>query len=312
MSIRLPRQALLLLSVLVFSRIKGFAPAIITKKADAASCLRRIDAGRRQQPHYDRRRSSIFMARRRRRNKSRATSPLEYNFSNFWIATNANFTAYNNTADEDDIMWSISHHQQEPDFISRSGSVYWDTGDAVIRQANHWTGQHDVYKIVDCSWTLDVPHTKGENATGVCYYKDFGQVRIKGRKTLKQRGIVVRDKQQQNKVELVQIKISFANFWQSTQATFTTCPRPDREPDFQSRSNSSYWDTGNGAVVRASDHWTGQFGVTNIVNCYWSIDQEQTAVKEVMVGSCFYDDFVKRKRKGAGGSKKTSWRKFSH
>jgi hypothetical protein len=196
---------------------------------------------------------------------------------------------------------------RDPDFISKSGSSYWDAGDAVIRLSPHWTGQHDVYKIVDCFWTLDTDHVKGENAAGICFYKDFARVRTKGRKTLKQRGIILREKQV--KVELVKVKMSFDNFWRCTQATFTACPRPERDPDYRSRSNSSYWDIGIG-VVRASDHWTGQLGVTRIVDCYWSIDQDQV-IKDEIVGMCLYDDFIKRKRKG-GSKNKGGWRKFSH
>ena len=219
--------------------------------------------------------------------------PPKVNFRNFWIRTRANFT----TCDPPD---------REPDFVSRSGSAYWDEGDGITRTSDHWTGQHGVRRIVDCYWQLDRSHEFEETATGRCDYTDFVQIKKKGRKTLQERGIELNKKEES--VDLVSIRTTFDNFWRNTNANFCACQVPDREPDFVSKSGSSYWDEGD-AVVRMSDHWTGQHGVRNIVNCYWVIDTKHAA-REAIAGRCSYDKFVYRKKKNDGTSGKNTWRKI--
>jgi hypothetical protein len=196
---------------------------------------------------------------------------------------------------------------RSPDFESKSGSKYWEEGKRVIRQSDHWSGQHGCYRIVDCLWFINQEHDFEETLTGECAFDDFGKKKRKGRKTLRERGVVVDVKQE--KMELVKIKIDFDNFWRSTQAHFVSHEYPkDREPGFRSKSGSVYWDDGDG-VIRRSDHWTGQFGVTQIVDCRWTIDTAQTMVKQPISGKCLYEDFAKRRRKR---TKQVSWRRYSN
>lgn len=215
------------------------------------------------------------------------------NFRNFWIGTVANYT-------------SCEAPDREPNFESRSGSKYWNVNDTtVIRQSDHWTGQHGVRRIVDCVWTLDREHEFEEISTGQCSFDQFVKIKKKGRKTLRERGVEI--KQKKEKVELVKINVTFANFWRSTEAHFEACNGvPDREPDFQSKSGSRYWDEGS-SVIRLSDHWSGQQGITKIVDCRWTIDK-QLKNREPVSAQCMYDNFVKR-NKSKKGSKRT-WRKL--
>lgn len=83
-------------------------------------------------------------------------------FGNFWRKTAANFTL----CDEPD---------RTPDFKSKGsrGSKYWDMDTHVVRKSDHWSGQHGIGRIVDCTWTIDVVHNKKEFVTGMCKYKDF-------------------------------------------------------------------------------------------------------------------------------------------
>jgi hypothetical protein len=216
------------------------------------------------------------------------------NFNNFWMTTRANFTV-------------CVTPQRPPDFTSRGGSRYWDEGDHVIRQADHWSGQQGCDRIVDCFWYIDQKHDFEELLTGNCAYTNFIQKKQKGRKTMQQRGAVIKEKDE--KVDLVKIKIDFENFWRSTQAHFILHEYPrDRDPDFCSKSGSLYWHDGDG-VIRLSDHWTGQHGVTQIVDCRWTIDTVQSLVKQPISGKCKYDDFTKRSRKR---TKNKNWRKLSN
>ena len=88
--------------------------------------------------------------------------------------------------------------------------------------------------------------------------------------------------------------VDFGNFWRKTQANFTSCERPSHDPLFVSKSGSAYWDLGN-EVVRLSNHWTGQNGISKIVDCYWTIDIEHDN-KEFVCGRCQYVDFIPRKK----------------
>lgn len=229
-----------------------------------------------------------------RSSRKSSLSATRVNFDNFWIETFANFTACDDPPDRD------------PDFVSRSGSKYWNVDDAaVIRQSDHWTGQHGCRRIVDCLWWIDREFDFEETVTGKCDFENFAKKKRKGRRTLRERGVVVKEKAE--KLELVQIKIDFDNFWRSTQAKFEACDYPrDREPEFSSKSGSVYWDDGDG-VIRRSDHWTGQFGVTQIVDCRWTIDVPQRHVKEPISGKCLYENFALRRKK----RKAVSWRKLS-
>ncbi len=56
------------------------------------------------------------------------------------------------------------------------------------------------------------------------------------------------------------------NFYKYTNADFTRCDIPTREPDYMSESGSMYWYYDN-FVVRCSDHWGN-----GINSCDWSLD----------------------------------------
>lgn len=84
-----------------------------------------------------------------------------FDFSNFYTKTTATFVPY-------DTVPSRPH-----DFRSSSGSMYWDTGNGVIRESHHWTGQHGVGQIKDCRWYLDESHEKNETKVGYCPYDGF-------------------------------------------------------------------------------------------------------------------------------------------
>lgn len=204
-------------------------------------------------------------------------------FDNFWINTVANFTVC-------DAPLAL------PDFVSKSGSKYWNINDiSVIRQSDHWSGQHGCFQIVDCLWYLDQSIHFEESICGCCDFANFMQKKRKGRKTLRERGVKTKDKKEKTD-KLRKVKTDFNNFWRSTQAEFFAHEYPlNREPDFQSRSGSKYWDDGDG-VIRLSDHWVGQFGVKIIVDCHWTIDKKQTIQKEPVSGKCLYENFYSRKR----------------
>lgn len=58
---------------------------------------------------------------------------------------------------------------RSPDYVSFSGSVYWDCGDKVIRCSDHW-GR----KISTCCWYLEYQEIKSSSCLcGVCNYEDF-------------------------------------------------------------------------------------------------------------------------------------------
>ena len=54
-----------------------------------------------------------------------------------------------------------------PDYESRWGSAYWDTGDGVYRQSDHWD-----LDIHHCDWLLDGQVNKNLSV-GYCAYADF-------------------------------------------------------------------------------------------------------------------------------------------
>jgi hypothetical protein len=86
---------------------------------------------------------------------------VAFDFTTFHNATNATFTA-------------CPLPGRKPDYISDSGSCYWDTGDGVIRAADHWG------RARSCFWTLggktfgDQQGTWGHHfAAGFAPYSSF-------------------------------------------------------------------------------------------------------------------------------------------
>lgn len=112
-----------------------------------------------------------------------------------------------------------------------------------------------------------------------------------GRKTMEERNLTTATTCQDDREQCL---VDFGNFWRKTQANFTACERPLHEPSFTSKSGSAYWDLGN-EVVRYANHWTGQHGVSKIVDCYWTINIEHDK-KEFVCGQCQYIDFFARKK----------------
>lgn len=63
-------------------------------------------------------------------------------FSNFHNATVAKFTP-------------ADRPNRAPDFVSKGGSVYWDTGEGVIRASDHWVGLQGCANQRSCKWSLE-------------------------------------------------------------------------------------------------------------------------------------------------------------
>lgn len=62
---------------------------------------------------------------------------------------------------------------QEPDFISPSKSVYWNTQTGVIRASDHWVGFDGCTEQATCRWVLH-DDTGGPGwRTGYCPYTSF-------------------------------------------------------------------------------------------------------------------------------------------
>lgn len=80
-------------------------------------------------------------------------------WGNFHDGTRASFT-----------RWSRPF--REPDFVSYSGSEYWDIGSGVVRCSNHWG-----YGIKSCDWLLDGKEVNGflnsESIAGYCAWASF-------------------------------------------------------------------------------------------------------------------------------------------
>lgn len=62
---------------------------------------------------------------------------------------------------------------REPDFVSSSGSAYWDMGDAVIRASDHWAGQNGCTGQASCIWSLGQQVPPGAWGNGVAAYCSF-------------------------------------------------------------------------------------------------------------------------------------------
>jgi hypothetical protein len=81
---------------------------------------------------------------------------MEYKFDNFFIETVANFTR-------------CEIPDRDPDYVSFTGSTYWDDGDRVIRWSDHW-GKN----ISTCCWYLEFKEMNLKYPlAGYCYYEDF-------------------------------------------------------------------------------------------------------------------------------------------
>ncbi len=89
------------------------------------------------------------------------------------------FSDFSNFHDETcAIFTSCETPSRRPDFISESGSEYWDNGDSVIRRANHWGKD-----IASCRWELDdrlvgsrqrvCVKRIAQMSTGYCPYSEF-------------------------------------------------------------------------------------------------------------------------------------------
>lgn len=77
--------------------------------------------------------------------------------------------------------------KRKPDFISNSGSKYWQQsnsrGGYVIRLSDHWVnikiiGNNDIYqdcdKIASCQWHIKTNYVIGRGMiAGKCYLKNF-------------------------------------------------------------------------------------------------------------------------------------------
>lgn len=62
---------------------------------------------------------------------------------------------------------------REPDFISPSGSVYWDAGDGVFRASDHWAGLNGCTGQASCYWTIMDAVRPLTWLTGYCGYESF-------------------------------------------------------------------------------------------------------------------------------------------
>lgn len=79
------------------------------------------------------------------------------NFSNFFGGTVADW-----------ILCEIP--DRPPDYVSFTGSAYWDYGDRVRRQSDHWG------RLITSIWFLD-GKLQTRFACAECYYEDFRNIR---------------------------------------------------------------------------------------------------------------------------------------
>jgi hypothetical protein len=85
---------------------------------------------------------------------------FSYDFSNFHNGTFG--------------VWHfVQTPEREPDFVSDSGSAYWDLGHGVVRESDHW-----LFRIRSCCWLLSGPdgpysYNEREYVTAYCAYSDF-------------------------------------------------------------------------------------------------------------------------------------------
>lgn len=76
-----------------------------------------------------------------------------FDFENFFKATKADWTR-------------CEIPDRPPDYVSFSGSAYWDLGDRVRRLSDHWG------LVRTCRWTLEDRAIKIFDC-GECFYEDF-------------------------------------------------------------------------------------------------------------------------------------------
>ena len=94
-------------------------------------------------------------AKREGRDQVRHDATPSYDFGNFFRATTA------------DWLPREAAPARDPDFVSPSGSAYWDAQDGVYRRADHWGPE-----ISDCAWFL-AGHETWEQAVAYCPYSLF-------------------------------------------------------------------------------------------------------------------------------------------
>jgi len=80
---------------------------------------------------------------------------MVYDFTNFFYATEA-------------YWFRCELPDRHPDYVSFSGSAYWDCGDRVIRFSDHWG------IVKTCTWYLNnKSFEKVGSLCGDCFYGDF-------------------------------------------------------------------------------------------------------------------------------------------
>jgi len=68
------------------------------------------------------------------------------------------------------VFTPCSPPEREPDHVSESGSVYWDEGDHVVREANHWCA------VGECLWPFAGDRRPRQRVAGACAYDRFGSI----------------------------------------------------------------------------------------------------------------------------------------
>ena len=100
----------------------------------------------------------------------------KYSFMDFFVRTVANYSL-------------CEVPDRPPDFVSYSGSTYWNLGDRVRRWSNHWGP-----RIASCQWYLDFETLNlNYSLCGECYYEDFRPIDLKLRKVSRECYLQVSD-----------------------------------------------------------------------------------------------------------------------
>ena len=68
------------------------------------------------------------------------------------------------------VFTPCSPPDRKPDYVSESGSVYWDEGDRVVREADHWGA------VGECMWTFAGDRRPRQRVAGACAYGRFGSI----------------------------------------------------------------------------------------------------------------------------------------
>lgn len=93
-------------------------------------------------------------------NKEKHGGAAAIDFTNFHSSTRATFQLSTTPA-------------REPDFVSRSGSAYWDEGKGVVRSSDHWAGIGSCMGQASCVWDLRGAPSSSGWLTGFCLYEAF-------------------------------------------------------------------------------------------------------------------------------------------